>query len=430
MPESSSRFGALWVALILFAASLALFVVDIGAPAKVYFDETWYVPAAREWLATGNLLHPEHPPLAKLLIATSVGIFGDSPTGWRALSALFGALTMVGVFAWTLALADSVKAALWATAATLFDQVLYVQARIAMLDVFLFAFTVFALAAFTYALRTPRRGPAIGAALAGGALFGLAGACKLSGFFALPGLIALAVILIALRRRRGGQLECAPGVRYVLTPAVGYFAFIFCPALAYLACYIPGAIHEKSFLYLFTAQHEMMHIMLGQSPSHPYMSQWFDWPTEWRPIWYLFDVAGGSDKWSDEVPAKAVFAIANPLLLMAGEAAIVWAVWRALMRLDLSCAIVAVAFFAQWTPWIVNPKGLEFFYYFFPSILCLGPALALFFFRGARVGREVAGSVLLVLFAALFMFFLPTLEASLTVTPDELDARTWLESWR
>ena len=32
---------------------------------------------------TGNLLHPEHPPLAKLLIAASVGLFGDTPFGWR-----------------------------------------------------------------------------------------------------------------------------------------------------------------------------------------------------------------------------------------------------------------------------------------------------------------------------------------------------------
>ena len=425
---SAARAAAL--AAILFLASLALFLVDLGSPTKVYFDETWYVPSAREWLASGIMLHPEHPPLAKLMIAASVGLFGDTSFGWRALSALFGAITLTAVVYWTLALAGNAKAALFAAAATFLDQILYVQARIAMLDVFLFAFIVLGLAGYTYALTCPSRKPAILSALGSGVAFGLAGACKLSGFFALPGLIALLLVLAAVRWRQRGALPCAPGAAHTLNFTVGYFAWFFAPVLAYLACYVPGAIHEGSWLYPFTAQREMLHIMLGHSPTHPYMSQWFNWPIEWRPVWYLFEVPGGTDKWDEDHPAQAVFGIANPLLLILGQVAIVWAAARALLRRDLSAAIVAVAFVFQWLPWIVNPKGLEFFYYYFPPILCLGPALALFFFRGGGVRREVAGSVLLIAFALMFLFFLPTLEASLTVTPDELDARTWLPTWR
>ena len=416
------------VAAVLFFLSLALFLIDLGSPPKIYFDETWYVPAAREWLKSGNLLHPEHPPLAKLLIAGSVKLFGDTSFGWRALSALFGAITLTAVFLWTLALADSVKAALFAAAITFFDQILYVQARIAMLDVYLFAFVVLGLAFFTYALKCPRRGLAIGAALASGAAFGLAGACKLSGFFALPGLIALLVVLAGIRRRRGGELACAPGAPHVLNFTIGYFAFFFMPVIAYLACFIPGAFHAGSWTYLFTAQREMLHIMLGTSPDHPYMSIWATWPIEWRPIWYLFDVIHQGQEWDDDNPAMAICAIANPLVLIAGEAAILWAAWRALDKLDLACAIVAVAFFVQWAPWVVNPKGLEFFYYFFPSILCLGPALALFFFKSRA--REVLGAAFLIVAAAMFLFFFPMLEGSVTVTPDELDARTWFATWR
>ena len=85
---------------------------------------------------------------------------------------------------------------------------------------------------------------------------------------------------------------------------------------------------------------------------------------------------------------------------------------------------------AQWLPWIVNPKGLEFNYYFFPSILCLGPALALFFFSRRSVAGEVGATVFLLVAAAVFVFFLPVLAADITVTPDDLDARTWLSGWR
>jgi dolichyl-phosphate-mannose-protein mannosyltransferase len=418
-------------AALLFCVALAAFLVDIRTPEELYFDETWYVPTAREWLATGTLLHPEHPPLGKLLIGAGVGLFGDDPFGWRVASALFGAVTLVGVFFWTLALLDSLKAAIWAAALTFCDQFVYVQSRIAMLDIFLVAFSVVALAAFTSALRSNSASTARAAALVSGLCFGLAGACKISGFFPLLGTMALSIIVFAIRRRNGATLRCAPGADFVLTPTFALAAFVCAPIFAYLLTFAPQAIHDKSFLYFLSAQHEMFHDMLGRSATHPYSSLWYSWPAQWRPVWYLFDAPDGkTENWDDDNPAAAVVALANPLILYVGEAAIVWAGWRALWRQDLRAGIVTVAFFSQWLPWIANPKGLEFSYYFFPSIVALGPALALLFFRRRDVRGEVAGSVFLIVAAALFLFFLPVLEGSLGVTPDDLDARTWLAGWR
>ena len=419
------------LAALVFFCGLAAFLVDLSSPAKVYFDETWYVPTAREWLATGNLLHPEHPPLAKLLIAASVAVFDDNPLGWRVLSAVFGAITLVGVFFWTLALLDSLKAALWAAALTLVDQIVYVQSRIAMLDIFLVAFVTLALAAFTCALRTESAAKARAAALASGLCFGLAGACKISGFFPLLGTMGLSVIVAAVRRRHGAKLSCAPGVDAALTPGLALIAFVLAPALAYLLTFAPQALHNRSILYFFSAQREMFHVMLGHSATHPYSSLWYSWPAEWRPVWYLFDTPEGkTEDWDEDSPAAAIVALANPLVVYAGEATMLWAGWRALWREDLRAAVIVVAFLSQWLPWMVNPKGLEFSYYFFPSLVCLGPALALLFFRRRDVRGEVLGSVFLILAAVLFVFFLPVLEPSLGVTPDDLDARAWLPEWR
>jgi dolichyl-phosphate-mannose--protein O-mannosyl transferase len=421
---------ALITALVFFVG-LAAFSVDLGSPAKIYFDETWYVPTAQQWLAKGELLHPEHPPLGKLLISASVALFGDTPLGWRALSAVFGAITLVAVFFWTLALLDSLKAASWAAALTLVDQIVYVQSRIAMLDIFLVAFATLALAAFTYALRTQGGAKARAAALVSGLGFGLSGACKISGFFPLLGVIGLSVVLAAIRRRRGATLSCAPGADRVLTPGLALLAFVVAPALAYLLTFTPQAIHNHSVLYYASAQREMFHVMLGHSATHPYSSLWYSWPAQLRPVWYLFDAPGGdNDNWDDDDPAAAVVALANPLVVYAGEAAMVWAAWRALWREDFRAAVIVVGFLSQWLPWIVNPKGLEFSYYFFPSIVCLGPALALLFFRRRDVAGEVLGSVFLLVAAALFVFFLPVIEPSLGVTPDDLSARAWLPGWR
>jgi dolichyl-phosphate-mannose-protein mannosyltransferase len=429
--EVAATQDILLIAALVFFCGLAAFLFDLGSPAKIYFDETWYVPTARAWLATGSLLHPEHPPLGKLLISASVDLFGDTPLGWRILSAVFGALTLVAVFFWTLALLDSLKAALWAAALTLVDQIIYVQSRIAMLDIFLIAFVTFGLAAFTFAMRNNGVAKARVGALASGVCFGLAGACKISGFFPLLGTMGLCVIVAAVRRRHGSTLLCAPGADQVLRPGFALLAFVVAPVFAYLLTFTPQALHNHSLVYFVSAQHEMFHVMLGHSATHPYSSLWYSWPIQWRPVWYLFDAPDGdADNWDEDSPAAAVVALANPLIVYAGESAIAWLIWRALWREDFRAGVVVVAFLSQWLPWIVNPKGLEFSYYFFPSIVCLGPALALVFFRRRNVAGEVAGSVFLLFAAVLFLFFLPVLESSLGVTPDDLDARAWLSSWR
>ena len=122
----------------------------------------------------------------------SIWLFGDNPLGWRAMSALFGAITMVAMGLWSLALLGDLRQALWTSAITFFDAVVFVQARIAMLDIFLMAFCVAALAFFTLSVKeagSVRRTRAY--PLAMGASLGFAGACKLSGFFLWFGLLAI-----------------------------------------------------------------------------------------------------------------------------------------------------------------------------------------------------------------------------------------------
>src|SRR5580698_7156166 len=149
------------IGVAIFLVSLAAFAPGFSAAKDVYFDETWYVPTARQWLADGHMLHPEHPPLAKMLIAAGVKMFGDTPFGWRAMPLLFGAFTVTALWLWTLALTGDVALSLFAAALTLVDGVVFVQSRIAMLDIFLICFCMLALAAFTAGENARERGEAI-----------------------------------------------------------------------------------------------------------------------------------------------------------------------------------------------------------------------------------------------------------------------------
>jgi dolichyl-phosphate-mannose--protein O-mannosyl transferase len=265
----------------------------------------------------------------------------------------------------------------------------------------------------------------------------LAGACKVSGFFLWFGLLAI-VGLIGLMRLWRVRFddprqedfyspEGLPGWTLLNT----LLAFGVAPFLTYFLSYMPQMLHERTISEFFASHHRMADILSGHSPDHPYMSLWYTWPALWRPVWYLFLVKGGATStWSADNPAAAVVGLANPVVVYAGEAAILAAICRFVAFREREALIVAAAFFSQFLPWMANPKGLEFSYYYFPSVLCLGPALALVFFRRPSRWRIAAALGFLALAAVSFVFFLPVLAAGIGVGPADFTARIWLQSWR
>ena len=202
-------------------------LAGVTTPEKFYFDEVHYVPAARQMLEPvlpTPMLNPMHPPLAKQLIALSIEAFGDTPLGWRYAGVLFGSLAVVAVYLCGLALFAAQGAAIAAALLAFFNQMLFVQSRIAMLDIFSLSFSLFAIAAFVHGFRRPR--PHLWFALTGLAC-GLAVACKWSGLFVLAVCI---VIVAAIRLLQGWRTRFADGsaddwYRPDLWPGFRYYHF-------------------------------------------------------------------------------------------------------------------------------------------------------------------------------------------------------------
>src|SRR5580700_6802516 len=196
------------IAVIIFVAAHLALLVGVTIPEKFVFDEVHYVPAARQMLEpdmSQPMLNPMHPPLAKQLIALSIRSFGDGPLGWRYPAVLFGALAIVAMYLCGLALFAAQGPAVAAALLAFFNQMLFVQSRIAMLDIFALTFGLFGIAAFMHGFRQLR--PHLHFALAGAA-FGLAAACKWSGLFPLAVCI---VIIGAVRLLQSWRTEFADG---------------------------------------------------------------------------------------------------------------------------------------------------------------------------------------------------------------------------
>ncbi|HEX9470210.1 MAG TPA: phospholipid carrier-dependent glycosyltransferase [Bradyrhizobium sp.] len=379
IPGRSTARNAIIALIIFFTAHFAL-LVGVTTPEKFVFDEVHYVPAARQMLEPGMpqpILNPMHPPLAKQLIALSIRTFGDGPLGWRYPAVLFGSLAIVAMYLCGLALFAAEGPAIAAALLAFFNQMVFVQSRIAMLDIFALAFSLFAIAAFMHGFRKPR--PHLMFALAGLA-FGLAAACKWSGLFALATCI---VIIAVIRLMQSWRTQFADGnecdwYRPDLWPgfrAIHFAAcFVLIPAIVYLATFVP--LYGLSFWDILEAQRRIF----GDNTTtaiagHTYMSAWPSWPFLVRPVWYLFD------KIADDRIAAVVF-LGNPLVLWPALPALVVCLRDWIVTRRVEAFLVLSFYFGPYLAWALLPRTLGFLYYYLPSATLASLALVYVLRRG------------------------------------------------
>ncbi len=194
-------------------------------------DESYYVQDARvllglsvtpDHLPLGALSgldpNPEHPPLAKVLMAASMKLLGLAEGSWRAPSVVLGTLSIWLLYRIVLALGGSRGQALFAAFVLAFDNLSFIHGRIAMLEMYLAAFTLVG----TWLYLGGRYELA-------GVAFGAAMLCKLNGSLGL-----LAVFLYdALCSRDRWRNPAWPALRRRATAGVFCLAF-FLPALGAL----------------------------------------------------------------------------------------------------------------------------------------------------------------------------------------------------
>jgi len=366
-----SRSAVIAVAIFLIA-HLAL-LIGLTTPEKFVFDEVHYVPAARQMLTpvmSQPMLNPMHPPLAKELIAASIATFGDNALGWRYPATLFGALAIVAIYLCGLALFAAQGPAIAAALIAASNQMLYVQARVAMLDIVALGFGLLATAAFMHGFRRERPHALFAVA---GALFGLAAACKWSGLFPLAVCIVILALIRLLQGWRTLFADARPDDWYRpdLWPDFRAFHAVLCfavlPALTYLAAFVP--LYGLSLPDLIEAQRRIFADNTTTAiAGHTYMSSWPSWPLLARPVWFLFD------KTADDNVAAIVF-LGNPLVLWPALAALVLVLRDVIVTRRWDAFLIAAFYFGPWLAWALLPRTLGFIYYYLPAATAASLAL-------------------------------------------------------
>ncbi|WP_315796807.1 phospholipid carrier-dependent glycosyltransferase [Bradyrhizobium sp. SZCCHNRI3043] len=360
-------------ALLIFAIAHVVLMIGLASPPKFVFDEVHYVPAARQMLGLAPAtpqLNPMHPPLAKELIALSIRTFGDNAFAWRYPGTVLGGLAVAAIYLCGLALFAAQWPAIAAALLAAFNQMLFVQARIAMLDIGALAFSLLGIAAFLFSFR--QRRPQVVFALAG-ALFGLAIACKWSGLF--PLLTALLIVgLIKLLQHwqtSFGDGEPTDWYRPEQWPQLSWLQIVLClvamPAVCYLATFVP--LHGLSVIGIFEAQRRIFADSVTTAiAGHTYMSAWPTWPLLVRPVWFLFDKTSDTD-------IAAVVLLGNPLVLWPALAALGICVRDFIATRSAAAFLILAFYLGCYLPWALLPRALSFIYYYLPSATLASLAL-------------------------------------------------------
>lgn len=344
--------------LIIFVVSFCILLLCLDRPARLIFDEKFYVPAALGILDRGHDENYQHPPLAKQLVALSIAIVGDTPWGWRLASVAMGALALVALYQLAI-LGMSSYYAMIAVVLVFTNGLFFTLSRLALLEMFTLSFTLLALAAWlrrfygAFAKGPSSRG--VTALIVPGILFGLALAAKWSA------LVPLGLCIVGglyLRKYKLAQ----------------WLVFILSVGVFYLAPFMILATGDLPVWTLHQAMWNFHNPEVYQTGIMENTSAWWQWALNYEPMW--FAVLPNAQ----QEPGKfiGVMIFGNPFVIWAGWLGLLVCVWASLKnrrRLSEVLHWVPGLALAPWLVWSVVQRPVTYYYYFLPTSVFLALAL-------------------------------------------------------
>jgi predicted membrane-bound dolichyl-phosphate-mannose-protein mannosyltransferase len=382
-------------------ASLVLRTLWLTKPeGALIFDEAFYVNAARvilKWPVPEGLpyadqaggLDPnrEHPPLGKLLIATSMSTFGDNAWGWRLPSVLFGVLSIPLVYAIAVQLGGTKAMGVLAAFLFAFDNLVFVHSRIATLDIFLVFFLL--LGVYAYLAGEP---------LLAGVAFALATLCKIGGVYGVAAIVLFEGLRLLRDRLARGRWQLV-GLRPLLIMLVAYavlFPWLLAALDAVWSSYKSPIAHIR-FIFDYG-----LALTRPDGPQGQESNPW-QWLLNEVPMTYLRTDVQVLVNGQVEVTRAVVFfrGAMNPYVIFIAPLAIAYAVYLAYTRRDSYAFLVLALFVATYAPFwpaAMIAHRISYLFYFLPSLpaVALGAAQLMYAPQVPRVVRwGYVGAVLL-----------------------------------
>jgi dolichyl-phosphate-mannose-protein mannosyltransferase len=247
----------------------------------------------------------------------------------------------------------------------------------------------------------------------------------------LPGLLFALNRWQALKGRRFGLLWASSGAGPVagvsLIEAALWLGVL--PLLAYFATFLPAFYYKVDPLTvdrLISWQEYMLQLQDSVKKPHNYMSQWWQWVANIRPIWFLYENIDGAQ--------RGVLMLGNPFTMLAGLPALALCLWDGIKGREGTGAplrlLVAAAYILLVGFWAINGKPVQFYYHYMLASCFLIAALALVLGEWWDLGLRWPAKVTLVLAFGMAIGFYPIISAGELARTNSFLDYTWLDSWK
>lgn len=352
---------------ILLLVSFLIRLFSIDYPHTYVFDEVYYPFTAQEYLK-GNRQAWEYwakapkdhayawvnPPLAQEIMALSMFLTRSTESwSFRLPGVVLGTTSIYLVFILGKLLFRNSSLALLCAFIFSLDGLLFVQSRIAMIDIYL---VTFILASLVFFLQTRFFLSAI--------LLGIALSTKWTAVYIIP---FYCIILL-----RFGPLK-----------KTAYFITLL--PIIYLLSYLPFFLTGHNFNQFIETFKQGWWYHTHLSATHAYASPWWSWPLNLYPVWYFVDYQ--KDKMAN------IFASGNPAVFWLGSISLIKTGWDFIFLKNhpKSLWIIVFCFLLFWLPWSFSPR-LMFFYYFSPAVpfLCLSLGYQIHKLYGYKKAQDIA----------------------------------------
>ncbi|GII52879.1 phospholipid carrier-dependent glycosyltransferase [Planotetraspora thailandica] len=495
-----------WIGPIVVAVfGAVLRFTRLGTPDAVVFDETYYakdawatvkygverqfVDGADKLILAGktNVFKvcqlPEqcasfvvHPPLGKWLIGLGELAFGLNPFGWRFVTALVGALSILIIARVARRMTRSTLLGCLAGFLLSLDALHFVLSRTALLDMFVMFWVLAGFACLVvdrdrmrqrladwYESDDPSKnlefGPRLGLRpwrLAAGLCLGAAMASKWNGVYFIIGFALLTILwdlgarrAVGLRRpyvgAAGRDLPLAAAWMAVAPAAVYFFSFTgwFVSGKGWGRNWADatsgGPLHfvTSSLSSWLSYQTQVLSFHNGLTEGHPYQSQPWQWPLLLRPVAFFYEspknCGAATCSW-------AVLGTGTPVIWFGAVIALVAMIAWYVSTRDWRAGAVLLAYGVGWLPWfyfaIVEHRTM-FQFYALPLLpfMVLAIVLACGLILGpvkARPSRRITGTAIVgayALFALINFWWLYPVIAAQIVPYDVWSSRMLFSSW-
>lgn len=409
------------IALVMLIASFTR-LWNLGFPAKLVFDETYYVKDAltlsiegheKSWPDNANALFESgqvfgylsdaafvvHPPLGKWLIASGIWLMGpDQSTGWRLSTAVLGIATVALLMLVANKLFKSVALAIAAGLLLAIDGLAITMSRTALLDTSL---TFFLLLGFWFFLLDQHRSRvAIAKAIKRsansilwfrpwliltGVALGLASSIKWSGLYLLAGIGIYVVVSETLFRKnseeknwfsKGVFFQAAYSFVSLVPVALASYTLTWLGWILGSGGYLRNWASENSLPGILGAlpnwmqslwqYHEMIYrFHLNLTTDHNYEAHPIGWLVGFRPTAFFYEtyLSGENGCEIADGCSAAITALGNPLIWLGSTGAILYLTFRYARHRERVLGLTLLGFGSLYLPWLIFSERTVFQFY-------------------------------------------------------------------